>query len=49
MNEPPTIDRKGLFTLWEECYHAIRAVYPTLAVGIMDPSQAALGLGDLEL
>jgi hypothetical protein len=49
MNEPPTINRRGLFTLWEECYRAIRAVYPTLAVGIMDPSQAALGLGDLEL
>jgi hypothetical protein len=49
MNEPPTINRMGLFTLWEQCYRAIRAVYPLLAVGVMDPSQAALGLGDLDL
>ena len=49
MNEPPTIDRAGLFTLWEECYDAIRQQSPTIAVGIMDPSQASLGLGDLGL
>ena len=44
MNEPPTIDRAGLFVLWEDCYKAIRAVAPSLAVGVMDPSQVSIGL-----
>ena len=44
VNEPPTINRLGLFILWEECYKAIRAVSATLAVGVMDPSQASIGL-----
>ncbi len=44
MNEPPTLNRPGLFVLWEDCYNAIRAVSPTLAVGVMDPSQASIGL-----
>jgi len=52
MNEPPSINRAGLYTLWEECYRSIRASIPaddTLAVGIMDPGQASLGLGNLDL
>ena len=52
MNEPPSVNRAGLFTLWEQCYDSIRASIladDTLAVGVMDPGQVSLGLGDLDL
>lgn len=44
-NEPPTLDISGLFTLYEACYRSIRAVNPTLAVGVMHPGQIAVPLG----
>ena len=38
-----------MYETWQACTEAIRAQSPTIAVGISDPGNAALPIGDLDL